>query len=49
MNEYIESEKGGKYDMCFGMKLSQRPNCDASLIDEDSILVEPVWVFEKIK
>ena len=49
MNEYIESEKEGKYDMCFGMKLSQRPNCDASLIDEDSILVEPVWVFEKIK
>ena len=49
MNDYIGTKPDSEYEMGFGMKLSVRPNSDGAKGEEDTELVEPVWVWKKVE
>lgn len=50
MTNFVKNKLNGSYVGCIGMRMSQRPNMkslDDVEIDEESIFIEPVWVYYK--
>lgn len=47
MNDYISTLKGARYIGCIGMRLSKRTQSGAYEDKEESIAVEPIWLWAK--